>query len=320
MSADGVVEALLLRLLEAELASSLCLLDEPGGALLVALRLLLPRGGILQFSHTFFRRPWNSNLPALESELVRRDYRRPSCVMVRNAGRRRLYVLSKQSLVGVSCGTSRLAVSQCRSRASSHADSRLAPTSFSEPAHFLRVCRAHILWAALTKMEDAGAQFVAMMVERLDALEQTVQAQQAELELATQKPPLCLVSGSICSEQMAFSDGTALHWSLGKPPGMYPSGEAMVPLAPPYGDWVIAKGPQLVFVCDTTGVGFNVCISGDAQFVTLRQLMDKVNCMLNGTVHVWSALEAFMNRSAWELRQTAFGWQLQVYLDVPPGG
>lgn len=166
-------------------------------------------------------------------------------------------------------------------------------------------------------MEDAGAQFVAMMIDRIHALEETVQAQQTKLEFFTDNIRPCLISGSICSEQMCFSDGTALHWSLGKPAGMYPSGNARVPLAPPYGDLVIAKGPQLMFICDTTGVGFSVCISGDAQFVTLQQLIDKVNCMLNGTVPAWPALEMFMNRRAWELRQTAFGWQLQVYLDVP---
>ena len=146
-----------------------------------------------------------------------------------------------------------------------------------------------------------------------------MQAQQTKLECFTKNIRPCLISGSICSEQMCFSDGTAIHWALGRPPGMYPAGEAMVPLAPPYGDVVIAKGPQLMFICDTTGVGFNVCISGDTQFVTLQQLIDKVNCMLNGTVPAWPALEMFMNRSAWELRMTAFGWQLQVYVDVPPG-
>ena len=168
-------------------------------------------------------------------------------------------------------------------------------------------------------MEDTGAQFVAMIIDRLHELEETVQAQQTKLEFFTENTRPCLISGSICSEQMCFSDGAALHWALGKPAGVYLRGEAMVPLAHPYADVVIAKGPQLLFVCDTTGVGFNVCISGDARFVTLQQLIDKVNCMLNAMVPTWPALEMFINRSAWELRQSAFGWQLQVYLDVPPG-
>ena len=163
-------------------------------------------------------------------------------------------------------------------------------------------------------MEDAGAQFVAMMVERLDALEETVQAQQSltQLESFSRRRPR-LVSGSICSEQMAFEDGTAIHWALGRPPGMYPEGGAQIPLAPPYGVVVLAKGPQLLFVCDATGVGFNICISADARFVTLHQLIDKVNCTLIGI------METFVDRTAWELRMTAFGWQLQVHLDVPPG-
>lgn len=166
------------------------------------------------------------------------------------------------------------------------------------------------------QMEDPGAQFVAMMIDRIHALEETVQTQQTTLEVAAERQP-CLAFGSICSEQMAFEDGTAIHWALGRPPGMYPFGGAMVPLAPPYGDVKIAKGPQLLFVCDTTGVGFNLCINADARFVTLSQLIDKVNRMLAGTMP--AVIEMFSNRTAWELRQTAFGWQLQVHLDVPPG-
>lgn len=102
-------------------------------------------------------------------------------------------------------------------------------------------------------METPGAKFVSMIMDRLQALEgetqrqsdkiDALEARALELEIQAHKP--LLASPGIISEQLAFSDGTTIHWAIGRPAGMYVT-NVLVPLAPPYGDVVIARGPLML--------------------------------------------------------------------------
>ena len=125
-----------------------------------------------------------------------------------------------------------------------------------------------------------------------------------------------LAATNITSEQLAFSDGTALHWVLGRAAGMYVA-NSLEPLAPPYSDVVVARGPMNLFVCSTVGMGFNVVISVDVGQITLGQLIAKVNEHLVTTVAHWSELEPFLGKGAWQLKQGYFGLQLEVEMALP---
>ncbi len=166
-------------------------------------------------------------------------------------------------------------------------------------------------------METPGARFVAMLLDRLQALEGEVQRQSDQIDALQKKAQIPqLASGSISSEQLSFSDGTAIHWALGRPAGMYVS-NSVVPLAPPYSEVVVARGPLHMFVCDYVGMGFNVTVSTEVGTVSLGELVNKVNEHLTSTAGHWSLLEPFLGRSAWQMKQSPFGWQLEVDLDVP---
>ena len=175
------------------------------------------------------------------------------------------------------------------------------------------------------EMETPGAKFVSMIMDRLQALEgetqrqsdkiDALEARALELEIQARKP--LLASPGIISEQLAFSDGTAIHWAIGRPAGIYVT-NVLVPLAPPYGDVVIARGPLMLFLVDEMrSVWSNVNISSEPGQVTLSQVIGKVNEHMTSTVGHWSELEPFLGRTAWQLRPTPFGWQLEVDLDVP---
>ncbi len=166
-------------------------------------------------------------------------------------------------------------------------------------------------------METPGAKFVAMILGRLQALEGEVQRQSGTIDGLQKRARVPqLATPSISSEQMAFGDGTAIHWALGRPAGMYVS-NVLVPLAPPYSEVVVARGPSVVFVSDYLGTGFTVDVSPDVGKVALGELVERVNAHLTSTAGHWSLLEPFMGRTAWQLKQTPFGIKLEVDLDVP---
>ena len=176
----------------------------------------------------------------------------------------------------------------------------------------------------LKRMETPGAKFVSMIMDRLQALEGETQRQSDKigalearaLELETQARKPLLASPGIISEQLAFSDGTAIHWALGRPAGMYVT-NTLVPLAAPYGDVVIARGPLMLFLVDEArSVWLNVNVASEPGQVTLSQLIGKVNEHLTSTVGHWSELELFLGSTAWQLKPTFYGWQLEVDLDV----
>jgi len=58
-------------------------------------------------------------------------------------------------------------------------------------------------------------------------------------------------------------------------------------------------------------------VSPDVGKVALGELVERVNAHLTSTAGHWSLLEPFMGRTAWQLKQTPFGIQLEVDLDVP---
>lgn len=166
-------------------------------------------------------------------------------------------------------------------------------------------------------MEDLEARFTAAFLDRLAALENQATKQSDEIDcLRRQIRAPVLAATNLTSEQMAFSDGTALHWALGRPAGMYVA-NSLEPLAPPYSDVVVARGPLNLFVCSTAGSGFSVDVAAEVGHITLGQMIAKVNEHLVTTVAHWSELEPFLGKTAWQLKQGYFGLQLEVETMLP---
>ena len=166
-------------------------------------------------------------------------------------------------------------------------------------------------------METLEARFVGAIIDRLAAVENLVQRQSDEIDaLKRQTVAPVLAATNITSEQMTFGDGTAIHWALGRPAGIYVQ-NALQPLAPPYSEVVVARGPLQMFVCSTVGTGFDVCVSAEVGQITLGRLITKVNEHLTTTAAHWSELELFLGKSAWQLKQGYFGLQLEVETEFP---
>ena len=164
-------------------------------------------------------------------------------------------------------------------------------------------------------VESPTAEFVANLLDQLHNLQETVRCQEARLRAVECRPP-ALAAGSISSEQLAFEDGTAVHWAIGRPAGVY-VGNELQPLAPPYSEVVIARGPLTMFVSDGTGMGFNVTVASEPGRITLGDLVRKVNEHVVTTVDHWSALEPFLGKTFWQLKQGCCGWHLKVQTDIP---
>lgn len=161
-------------------------------------------------------------------------------------------------------------------------------------------------------METLEARFVGAFIDRLASLENQVAKQADEidrLKRQTERPPAVLEATNITSEIKAFSDGTAIHWGLGQPPGMYVDNK-LEPLAPPYSEVIVGRGPLSVCVSrrHRPGLEFMVLVSSGVGRITLGTLIARINQRLNDD----PLAEDMCGRGVWQLKQKVYCLDLIV--------